>query len=187
MRVQETLWFMHKASRPVINPQWVMLGVLGRGGGGGVIKGPQSHWGGSSHPTINSWTFDPWLSFNCLSTHPLPCTFLSNENTDMSQQYQDRTNANMAFAKHHTATPPVTVHLRQKGGYTGKSDSQLYGYCSYHDIVALHLRLFVGQFIVLHFKTSEWEGGKRQWFIYKSSLTTYLGKIIFHLNLSVWQ
>lgn len=42
---------MHKAGRPVINPQWVMLGVLGRGeeeggGGGGHKKDPRAVEGG---------------------------------------------------------------------------------------------------------------------------------------------
>lgn len=35
-KIQETLWLMYKASRPVINPQWGLLGVLVRGG---VVEG----------------------------------------------------------------------------------------------------------------------------------------------------
>lgn len=59
----------------------------------------------------------------------------------------------MAFAKTPGVTPPVTVHLRLKGEYSSKSDSQLHNDCSYHDVVTLHLCLLIGQFIVLHFKT----------------------------------
>ena len=55
------------------------------------------------------------------------------------------------------AAPPVIVHLRLKGGYGSKSDSQLYGGCSYHDVVTLHLCLFIGQFVVLHFEALERE------------------------------
>lgn len=62
----------------------------------------------------------------------------------------------MGFAKQHgaAAAPPGTVHLRQKGGDAVESDSRLHDYCSYHDVVALHLRLLAGQFVVLHFKAS---------------------------------
>lgn len=63
------------------------------------------------------------------------------------------------------AAPPVTVHLRLKGGYSIKSDSQLYDDCSYHDVVALHLCLFIGQFIVLHFKASGREGRNKIMFL----------------------
>lgn len=49
----------------------------------------------------------------------------------------------------------MTVHLRQKGGGPAtKSHSQLYNYCTHHDIMTLHLCLLIGQFVVLHFETS---------------------------------
>lgn len=47
----------------------------------------------------------------------------------------------------------MTVHLRLKGGNGSKSDSQHCNDGSYHDVVTLHLCLFIGQFIVLHFET----------------------------------
>lgn len=50
--------------------------------------------------------------------------------------------------KNNRVAPPVTVHLRQKGG-------QIYNSYTHHDIVTLHFRLFIGQFIVLHFETVE--------------------------------
>lgn len=94
-------------------------------------------------------------SFNPPRTH-LQCAFLSNENTGVRQQHQAGTNANMASAKHRAATP-VSVHLRLKGGHGTKSHSELYEGCPYHDVVALHLCLFIGQFVVLHFQTSRRE------------------------------
>ena len=72
------------------------------------------------------------------------------------------------------AAPPVTVHLRLKGGYGFKSDSQLYDDCSYHDIVTLHLCLFVSQFIVLHFKTLEREERNKIRFYNKFDKCTFL-------------
>lgn len=82
-----------------------------------------------------------------------PAPFLSNENTGVSQQLQAGTNANTAFCKNTGAAPPVTIHLRLKGGYGIKSNTRLYSNSSYHDVVTLHLRLLIGQFVVLHFET----------------------------------
>lgn len=69
------------------------------------------------------------------------------------------TNANTAFAKTlgwgWVGAPPVTLHLRLQGGCSSKSHSRLHNDCSYHDVVALHLRLLIGQFVVLHFEASE--------------------------------
>lgn len=50
--------------------------------------------------------------------------------------------------------------LDHKNQHTGdQSSSTASSAVSYHDIVALHLRLLVGQFVILHFKTARKGGG----------------------------
>lgn len=123
-----------------------------------VIKRTTEHWWGGVVTPYNQW-LDVWpqLEFQPPFHIPPPWTVLSNENTGVRRQHQAGTNANMTFGEGGRGAPPVTVHLRLRGGYSSKSDSQLHHNCSYHDVVTLHLCLLIGQLVVLHFETLERE------------------------------
>lgn len=93
---------MHKARRPVINPQWVTLGVWG-GEPEGHKEDHRAAVGGCHTPqSIVGYLTPAGVSAGSSTPPPphQPGTLLSNEHSGMHQQSPAETNANTAFAKH---------------------------------------------------------------------------------------